>query len=211
MPKQKPRVKDRAPNFVARLLASQQHFQLRCGVRCTFILMKQHPTMVIPISRKSRLLRWVLLSVLVLPSSSAFLLPSSLYGTAGKHCAQAIAMLPQYECTTAAVMAGLGDALAQKQGSSERPEPYQWSRTLKFMLKGLGEGLIWSIWYRRAEIWSVHLTAALLGTSPSPALARLVNTIISLILDLTVACPLVYAFCKNKICNMFPFVGVVSR
>jgi Mpv17 / PMP22 family len=134
----------------------------------------------------------LLLSLLTFQSSVAFPRPS-FYSEASLRASTAISMLPHFECATAAAMSGLGDILAQQQSKSA--EPYRLSRTFKFMLKGLGEGLLWSMWYRRAELWSVHLTAAVTASFPNPVVAKIVNTFISVLLDLTVACPIIYSCC----------------
>lgn len=95
------------------------------------------------------------------------------------------------ECVTAGVMAGLGDYLAQRQQTTAKK--YNPRRTIHFILKGFGEGIMWSFWYHQAEGWVSSMTNGALGKGL--LIARLVpvfRTICSLLLDLLVACPLIY-------------------
>ena len=110
-------------------------------------------------------------------------------GTLVHHCNRDVG---HYKCATSAVMAGLGDMLfqGQKAKKSVTSVPYDWKRTFKFMLKGFVEGWIWSIWYRHAELWCNHLTGLVTASVPK---AKLVNTLISLVLDISVACPIIYS------------------
>lgn len=128
------------------------------------------------------------------------------------------------ECITAGCMAGLGDYLAQKSTqreqrkkaiasaadtSSKSPElsilPPQSSldvrRLLTFIVKGLGEGVMWSVWYHQAEYFVTHLLKGLVSSSStavsqgtSSPLYVALKTAISVALDLCIACPIIYAF-----------------
>ena len=109
--------------------------------------------------------------------------------------AKALDMLPHYECTTAAVMSGLGDVLAQLQQHKKDPSikpKVNWKRTYKFMMKGFGEGFLWTLWYRNAERWSLAITSFLTGNITNPFLTTLIGTFVALFLDLTLACPFIY-------------------
>jgi hypothetical protein len=96
-------------------------------------------------------------------------------------------------------MAGLGDFLAQKKSGSASPEQifkYNPTRSLHFVLKGLGEGIMWSFWYRFAERWSQILTEVVLnalgGAVIGGPVEKVTRTFISVFLDLTIACPIIY-------------------
>lgn len=139
-------------------------------------------------------------------------------------------VMPHYECATAAVMSGLGDLLAQMQqhrhqfhyhrhrhhekerrddATSVTPPTtvffvMEWKRTVQFMIKGFGEGWLWTVWYRNAERWTLNITQWLVtaffsggmtssGSSSSPFLTTLLATVVALVLDLTVACPFIYS------------------
>ena len=109
----------------------------------------------------------------------------------------ALRVMPHYECATAAVMAGMGDILAQmqKQKTTNPTEKVvlNWKRTFQFMIKGFGEGFLWTLWYRNAERWSFTMTRSILaGQVASPLVTTMVGTFVSLVLDLTLACPFIY-------------------
>ena len=122
---------------------------------------------------------------------------------------KALKGMPHYECATASVMSGLGDILAQlrRQGINDSNHNNEavvgsdtlsssrinWNRTFQFMIKGVGEGLLWTIWYRNAEPWSLAITRRLTGGIKSAFVTTFVGTVVALVLDLTLACPFIYA------------------
>jgi len=93
------------------------------------------------------------------------------------------------ECLTSGCMAGLGDYLAQRKSQKS------WNprRSLHFILKGFGEGLMWSLWYHQAEKWVASMTQVALSNGwLALSLVAVFRTVVSIVLDFTVACPLVY-------------------
>ena len=104
------------------------------------------------------------------------------------------------ESITAGAMAGLGDYLAQtRQHTITKYDKGRTDkrRTSRFILKGFGEGILWSFWYRFAEHWSHIITLGVLhwmglGQTTSPHFAKILRTVISVGLDLLLACPLIY-------------------
>ena len=128
------------------------------------------------------------------------------------HCLLAFPLAT--ESVTAGAMAGLGDYLAQtKQQTAtskhDRRSPINTRRNFHFVLKGLGEGVLWSFWYRFAEHWSQIMTVGLLQcagllSTTSPYTTKTLRMIISVVLDLLVACPVIYATWD------IPFLAIVS-
>lgn len=95
------------------------------------------------------------------------------------------------ECVTAGCMAGLGDYMAQRKSQ----KPWSPKRSLHFILKGLGEGVMWSIWYHKADVAVAFMTQSLLSAGwVAPSMTAVVRTILSLVTDLFIACPFIYAF-----------------
>jgi Mpv17 / PMP22 family len=106
-------------------------------------------------------------------------------------------LLPTTECATAAVMAGFGDLLAQMQSHKKEPKKllvFDFARTFQFMIKGFGEGLLWTIWYRWADYSCVAVTQMLMGEMTSPLTRKCVGTLVAVVMDLCLACPFIYAF-----------------
>jgi hypothetical protein len=64
------------------------------------------------------------------------------------------------------------------------------------MLKGIGCGIIWSHWYELAETWSEALTLWFVGqtklSSDSSNIHTIVKTIVSILLEQFIACPIVF-------------------
>jgi hypothetical protein len=113
-------------------------------------------------------------------------------------------------------MAGLGDYLAQRAAASSggvtasttvstgspaktrRSGPaLDWKRSLTFIVKGLGEGLMWSFWYHQSDRVVNHIMSALVSAhwilAEASPLFVVVRTILSLVTDLFIACPIIYA------------------
>lgn len=125
------------------------------------------------------------------------------------------------QSVTGGVLCGVGDAMAQvkervfdtedsdddDQEQNTIPDftrmdgdSIDLKRVLRFALKGLGGGIIWSQWYSISDEWSLTLTNDffhMLMTSDdavfSDGIHRAVRTLCSITLEQMVACPLVYA------------------
>jgi hypothetical protein len=94
------------------------------------------------------------------------------------------------ECVTAGCMAGLGDWLAQRKDATK---PWNPKRSMHFVLKGFGEGIMWSFWYYKADIWVRLLTQSAMGTGViAPSMEVVYRTAVAVLLDLLIACPLIY-------------------
>lgn len=113
------------------------------------------------------------------------------------------------QSATFGTFAGVGDALAQQKSmaneeedeeESKTPPPpteYDGKRTQRFVLKGLGAGLIWSQWYPLVDGWSDMSTAYVLGDMLSMDDAGAAHTIAktasSILMEQFIACPIVYS------------------
>jgi hypothetical protein len=95
------------------------------------------------------------------------------------------------ESVTAGCMAGLGDYLAQRQCRHLKYNP---RRSVTFIIKGLGEGVMWSWWYHWADRWVAEVIQQhFVWMVPQSPLYVLLRTILSLFLDTCLACPIIYA------------------
>lgn len=92
------------------------------------------------------------------------------------------------ESVAAGTMACLGDFLAQRMDKG----PYDKVRTGHFLFKGLGEGIMWSFWYRMVEQWSRGIATALASSLKLQAFEVPLKITVCIILDLLVACPIIY-------------------
>jgi Mpv17 / PMP22 family len=112
------------------------------------------------------------------------------------------------ESVTAGCMAGLGDYLAQRrqvQPNDTVKASYNLRRGLSFILKGLGEGVLWSIWYHWADRWVANALSSsssstmtmmnMMGLSlnNNTPMYIVMRTVLSLLLDTCLACPIIYA------------------
>jgi hypothetical protein len=100
---------------------------------------------------------------------------------------------------TMSAFCGLGDLLAQTKAlraESHVVKSYDWRRVRRFLLKGIGCGIIWSHWYELAEVWSEALTLWFVDqTKLSPDTSNIhsfVKTIVSILLEQFIACPIIY-------------------
>lgn len=124
----------------------------------------------------------LLLVLLFLPLCGAFAMPIIKILRQG---------FPVHECATASVMSGLGDILAQAQKTTEK---YDYRRTLVFVLKGYGDGALWSLWYRRADsIVAAVANTCFAGMPVYPFLEVVLMTLLSLFFDLIIASPIIYS------------------
>jgi hypothetical protein len=121
----------------------------------------------------------------------------------------ALNMLPRFleahrllsESLAAGTMASLGDYLAQRKENSRNnrsggglsSNKYDPIRTAHFCFKGLGEGIMWSFWYRMVEQWSKLIAKTLLSSFPKLQMFESALKIsVCIIMDLLLACPLIY-------------------
>jgi Mpv17 / PMP22 family len=117
--------------------------------------------------------------------------------------ATAIHLMPHYECAAAAVMSGLGDILAQlmirrRLDPSKKmlhpPFAFDSKRTIQFMMKGVGEGFLWTLWYRWADRSCLEVTKFLAGDlAASPFIMKVLGTVVAIVMDLCLACPFIYS------------------
>jgi hypothetical protein len=122
----------------------------------------------------------------------------------------ALNMLPRFleahrllsESLAAGTMASLGDYLAQRKENTRSSRSgsgmssnikYDPIRTAHFCFKGLGEGIMWSFWYRMVEQWSKLIAKTLLSSFPKLQMFESALKIsVCIIMDLLLACPLIY-------------------
>jgi hypothetical protein len=99
------------------------------------------------------------------------------------------------------VFCGLGDLFAQSQVlfRTERSlamRSYDWKRCHRFLLKGIGCGIIWSQWFILADAWSEIMTVWFMGQakmSPdNPSVRTIVCTTANLLLEQFIACPIIF-------------------
>ena len=100
---------------------------------------------------------------------------------------------------TMSAFCGLGDLWAQTQAlRTEAPSrrSYDWRRVRRFLLKGIGCGIIWSHWFKLAEAWSEALTLwFVVQTKLSPDSSNthtILKTIVSVLLEQFIACPIIF-------------------
>jgi Mpv17 / PMP22 family len=103
------------------------------------------------------------------------------------------------ESLAAGTMASVGDFLAQRKENSRNRSggggggKYDPIRTSHFCFKGLGEGIMWSFWYRMVEQWSKLIAKTLLSSFPKLQMFESALKIaICIVMDLLLACPLIY-------------------
>lgn len=87
---------------------------------------------------------------------------------------------------------------------------YDWRRTRNFIIKGMGGALIWSTWYNVVDVWSLDLYNEMKSSMIarfdndvvvimndedgwSRQLEIVIRTILSILLEQFVACPMIYA------------------
>eukprot|EP00978_Attheya_sp_CCMP212_P002491 scaffold5097_cov52-Attheya_sp.AAC.13 len=124
------------------------------------------------------------------------------------------------QSATFGTFAGVGDALAQKteqiKASEEEDEAfvgvanesnenysndieetaYDGKRTQRFVLKGLGAGLIWSQWYPLVDGWtdmaSAFVLSDYLAIEDAGTAHTIAKTVLSILMEQFIACPIVY-------------------
>jgi len=111
------------------------------------------------------------------------------------------------QSATLGTFAGVGDVIAQSKTNRGAPAPetigankpekrYDPTRSGRFVLKGLGSGLIWATWFPFADGWSNAITAdalSSLAVTDAGIAHTVAKTITSLLLEQFVACPVVYS------------------
>lgn len=134
------------------------------------------------------------------------------------------------QMVTASVLAGVGDAMAQIQQDDndnettasspadtftlrllDQPKQVDLERLRRFMLKGLGGGVIWSYWFALNDQWtneammqplwlqgdqSVTLLSLLGGAAEgeTPVSVAIGKTIVAILLEQFIAVPIIYTF-----------------
>lgn len=122
----------------------------------------------------------------------------------------------QTSSATFGTFAGVGDALAQKVGTTQQESgdeegessaeapladsqdstPYDPKRTQRFVLKGLGSGLIWSQWYPLVDVWSDITSSYILADlamEDAGSAHTIAKTASSIAMEQFIACPIVYS------------------
>ena len=112
------------------------------------------------------------------------------------------------QSATFGTFAGVGDVLAQKTSGNPPTVPadqpaaaptskdFDGKRTQRFVLKGLGAGLIWSQWYPLVDGWSDVTTSyvlADLAIENAGAAHTIAKTASSILMEQFLACPIVYS------------------
>jgi hypothetical protein len=77
---------------------------------------------------------------------------------------------------------------------------YDTKRSVVYFLKGLGGGIVWAYWFEIADVWARDLTTDVMfwwnqyvgGTNET--FQRVTQTIVSILLEQFVVCPLLYTF-----------------
>jgi Mpv17 / PMP22 family len=95
---------------------------------------------------------------------------------------------------------GLGDLMAQTRALRTETPPstksYDWRRFRRFLLKGIGCGILWSRWYILADDWSEFLTMRFLGGAKmlpdNSNFHTIIQTIISILLEQFIASPIIF-------------------
>lgn len=114
-----------------------------------------------------------------------------------------LAQILERRALTKALLAGTASAVGTKPTSQQQQQlrlllRHDWNRTKRFLMKGIGCGLIWTAWYQIAELWSNGLTGALVSslTTLSPQtlhrMETVIYTIVSIALEQFVASPIIY-------------------
>lgn len=97
---------------------------------------------------------------------------------------------------TTSAFCGIGDLMAQTRSVWREKASYDWKRTSKFLLKGIGCGIIWSHWFVIADLWSQSFTMWSMQVAKIPIdnlkAFAILRTIASLLLEQFVACPIIY-------------------
>ena len=104
------------------------------------------------------------------------------------------------QCATGGLLCGVGDVVAQRtEQAKEQMErvAHDIARTKHFAMKGLGGALIWSTWYKIADVLSAELCAEMADRgaawAASPEFEGVVRTISCIGLEQFIACPIIFA------------------
>ena len=111
------------------------------------------------------------------------------------------------QSATGAIFASLGDTIAQNREimieneKQKQPQQRQYDpkRTMNYFLKGIGGGIMWACWFNIADVWSLELTNLALQQGDGGIvdggvsnIERIVRTIISILLEQFLVCPIFY-------------------
>jgi hypothetical protein len=101
------------------------------------------------------------------------------------------------EATTGAVFACIGDCIAQTfniRDPDNKQTSYSLARTRNFFIKGLGSGVIWSVYYRETEVlcadWATQLLSTTAQANSELAIAS-AKTALAVLLEEVIAMPVV--------------------
>jgi len=103
------------------------------------------------------------------------------------------------QCATGGVLCGVGDVVAQKSEQvrcAQRKEAHDVARTKNFVLKGLGGALIWSTWYKVADVLASGICHDLSQWGDwvlTPEFEAVLRTLSCIGLEQFIACPIIFA------------------
>lgn len=110
------------------------------------------------------------------------------------------------DSATFGTFAGVGDAIAQKKeqtieekGTEEKSSSssFDGDRTQRFILKGLGAGIIWAQWYPLVDGWSdvssAYVLTEWLSVEDVGTAHQVAKTASSILMEQFLACPVVYS------------------
>lgn len=104
------------------------------------------------------------------------------------------------QCATGGLLCGVGDVVAQKsEQAKEEMErvAHDIARTKHFILKGLGGALIWSTWYKIADVLSANMCSEMAEKgatwAASPEFEGVARTLSCIGLEQFIACPIIFA------------------
>jgi hypothetical protein len=113
---------------------------------------------------------------------------------------------------TMSLFCGAGDLIAQTQGLWTEISPlkkfYDWKRFRRMLLKGIVDGIIWSHWFELADVWSEFLTVWFVG--PNSNVYAIVRTIVSILLEQFIACPLIFGLWDLPIISVMNGIPLTS-
>ena len=114
---------------------------------------------------------------------------------------------------TMSAFCGLGDFLAQTNAKRTTNVPYDWRRVTRFLCKGIGCGILWSHWFLLADKWSESLTQQCIQhaahiLSNDVKVHTIIRTIVNLLLEQFLACPIIYGLWDLPILSIMDGVSL---
>lgn len=108
------------------------------------------------------------------------------------------------QSVTGGILSGVGDVVAQCKEMQDRGNSKDWIlrvdpvRAKRFVLKGMGGGLIWYSWFNLVDPWSAALCQDVLSPfdldeSGQEGAERVVKTLSSILMEQFIACPIIYS------------------